>query len=136
MHRVQKKGDELSPQEYDKYITVQHKKKKTVLLENKSPLTCIMKSKATPPNITSPDKMEVCGIIDEFPDDTSPVMMEDCVNKHLDDITRKYLNEINEIGVDEEGVEKYLMENEDVIYRDATKNEPETNWCILKEVIE
>ena len=35
----------------------------------------------------------------EFPDDTSVAMIEDCVNKNLDD-TKKTFNEINEIGVD------------------------------------
>ena len=39
-------------------------------------------------------------VIDEFPDDTSTSTMEDCVNNNLDDINRKYLNEINETGVD------------------------------------
>ena len=34
--------------------------------------------------------------------------MEDFVNKNLDDRTRKNLNEINEIGVDEEGGEKNI----------------------------
>ena len=46
--------------------------------------------------------MEVCELIYELPGDTSPVVMEDCVNNNLDDITRKYLNEINDIGVDED----------------------------------
>ena len=36
--------------------------------------------------------MELCEVGDEFPDDTYPVLMEDCVNKNVDDITRKYLN--------------------------------------------
>ena len=62
-----------------------------------------MKRKAKLPKITSPAMMEVCEVIYECPDDTSPVVIEDCVNKNLDDITRKYLNEINQIGVDEEG---------------------------------
>ena len=52
--------------------------------------------------------MEVCELIDEFPDNTSLVLMEYCGNKNLDDRNRKVLNEINEIGVDEEGVEKKL----------------------------
>ena len=39
-------------------------------------------------------------VIHEFPYDTSIDMMEDCVKKNLDDRKRKYLNEINEIGVD------------------------------------
>ena len=47
--------------------------------------------------------MEVCEVIYGFPDNTYPVLMEDCVNNNLDDITRNDLNEINEIGVGEEG---------------------------------
>ena len=61
-------------------------------------------------------------------------MVEDCVNNNLDGITRKYLNEINEIGVNEEGVGGY-MESEDGIDREVTENEPEINWGTLKEVI-
>ena len=49
--------------------------------------------------------MEVCEVIYGFPDETYPVVMKDCFNKNLDDITRTYLNEINEIGVDEGGGE-------------------------------
>ena len=41
-------------------------------------------------------------LIDEFPYDTSTAIMEYCVNKNLDGIHRKYLNEINEIVVDGE----------------------------------
>ena len=47
-HRY-KKGDELSSQEYDKEIKVQYKNKKTLLLENKSLLTCIMKRESNIP---------------------------------------------------------------------------------------
>ena len=65
------------------------------------PLTCIINSKATLPKITSPAMMEVCEIIDECSDDKSPVVMEDCVNKNLADITRKYYNETNDFGVNE-----------------------------------
>ena len=61
--------------------------------------------------------------------------MEDCVNKNLDYINRKYLNEINDIALDEE-VGDYLIENENVIHIDVTENEPETNWDTLKKVIE
>ena len=42
-------------------------------------------------------------LIYEFPDDTSTALMEDCFNNNLDDINKKCLNEINEIGVDEDG---------------------------------
>ena len=39
-------------------------------------------------------------VIGECSDDTSTAMMEDFVNKNLDDRNRKYLNEINYISVD------------------------------------
>ena len=68
LHSVQKKGDELSSQEYDKDRTGQYKK-----------------SKGTLPNTTYPDMIEICKVRDEFTDDTSPVLMEDCVNKNLDE---------------------------------------------------
>ena len=32
--------------------------------------------------------MNICEVIDECPDDTSPVVMEDCVNKNLDETHR------------------------------------------------
>ena len=54
----------------------------------------------------SPAMMEVWEVIYECPDETSTFVMEDCVNKNLDDTTRKYLNAINDIGVDKEGGEK------------------------------
>ena len=44
--------------------------------------------------------------------------------------------EINEIGVDEDGGETKYIENKDVIHRDITENEPETNQDILKNLIE
>ena len=53
LHRVQKKGEELSSQEYDKDRTVQYKK-----------------MKATIPKITSPDIMDICEVRDECPDGT------------------------------------------------------------------
>ena len=53
--------------------------------------------------------MEGCEVRDECPDETSPVVMEYYVNKNLDDISRKYLNDINEIGVNEEGGKMFLL---------------------------
>ena len=58
-------------QEYDKYLTVQYKKKK-----------------ATLPKITSPAMMEICEVRYEFTDDTYPVVMRDFVNNNLDEIHR------------------------------------------------
>ena len=57
-------------------------------MENKSPLTYMMKGKATLPNITYPDMMEVCEVIDKLLYDTSPVVMEDYVNYEHDDSIR------------------------------------------------
>ena len=49
-------------------------------------------------------------------------MIEDSLNKKLDDTNRKYLNEINEIGVDEWRGETKYIENEGVISRDINEN--------------
>ena len=67
LHRVQNKGEELSSQKYNKYRTVQYKKRK-----------------ATLPKIISPDMAEICEIGYECPDESYPVVMEYCVNKNLD----------------------------------------------------
>ena len=80
--------------------------------------------------------MEVFEVIDECPDEKYTVVTEYCANKDLDYTTRKYLNDINKIGVDEEVGENKFIENEDVINRDVTKNEPENNQDTLKKVIE
>ena len=50
-------------------------------------------------------------VIYECPYDTSTAMIEDFVNKHLDDTNRNYLNQINYICVDEEGGETKDIEN-------------------------
>ena len=47
-----------------------------------------MKRESTLHKITSLDMMEVCEVIDYLPDYKSPVVMEYCVNKNLDDINR------------------------------------------------
>ena len=65
-------------------------------MENNMPLTCMMKGKSTPPNITSPAMMEVCEVIDKPPDDTYPVVMEDYVDDEHEDIIREYLVEKND----------------------------------------
>ena len=71
LHRVQKKWEELSSQEYDKYRTVQYKKRK-----------------ATLPKITIPAVVEICDVRDKYPDDSYQVVMEDCVNNNLDETHR------------------------------------------------
>ena len=51
-------------------------------------------------------------------------------------IWEKYLNNINEIGVDEDWGETKDTKNEYVIHRNTNENEPENNRDTLKKVIE
>ena len=67
LHRVQQKWDKVLYQEYEKYRTVQHKKRK-----------------ATLPKIAYPAMMDICEA--KLPDDTSLVNMEEGIND------RKYYN--------------------------------------------
>ena len=53
--------------------------------------------------------MEICEKTDYWPDYTYPIVMENYVNKNLDDVFRKVLNEISEIVVNEDGGEKKLL---------------------------
>ena len=69
MHKVQKKGEELLHQEYEKDRTVQYKKSKSTQF-----------FKITPPAV-----VEICEFRDEYPDDSSPILMEDCVNNNLNE---------------------------------------------------
>ena len=47
--------------------------------------------------------MDTCEeVIYECSDDTPTAIMEHCANINVDDTTKNYLNEINDIGVDEE----------------------------------
>ena len=71
LHRVPKKGENLSSQEYDKDRKVQHKKRK-----------------ATLPNITSTAKMNASEA--EFSDETSPIDKEEGVNDRKYDKNEKY----------------------------------------------
>ena len=74
LHMVQKKGYYLSSQQNEQEVIVPYKNNKAILLENKMPMTCMMKWKATIPKITSPAMMEECEVIDEFIDEISPVV--------------------------------------------------------------
>ena len=73
----------------------------------KIPLNCMIKEKATIPNITSPAMMDVYEVINKFPDETSPVVIEDSVNGEHEDGIRKYLvdknytkkNEVRELSI-------------------------------------
>ena len=62
----------------------------------------MMNGKKIPPKITSPDIMEECLVIDECPYDTSPVVVEDCVNDEHEGSIRKDLVERNDIKVNDE----------------------------------
>ena len=77
--------------------------------------------------------IEVCEFRDGCQDEKSPVVMEDCVNKNLDHIPRKYLNELNEIGVNKE-VGIVFTENKYLIYREVTEIGTETNWDTFERV--
>ena len=61
----------MSSQQYDKDRTVKYKNRK-----------------ATLPNIISPDVVATCEVRDEYPDESSPVLMEYCVNTKLDETDR------------------------------------------------
>ena len=67
-HTVQKKGEELSSQQYVKDRTVQYKKKKSSL-----------------PKITPPAVMAKCEVRYVYTDDSSLVVMEGFVNKKLNE---------------------------------------------------
>ena len=75
-------------------------------------------------------------VIYEFPYDTSTDIMEYCLKKNLDERNSKYLNEINDIGVDGKGWETKDIEYEYVIHRDINENEQENICDTLKKVIE
>ena len=66
-----KKGEESSSQKYDRYKTVPYKKRKSTL-----------------PKIISPAVMATFEVRDEYLDNPYPVVMEDCVNKRLDETYR------------------------------------------------
>ena len=131
LHRA-KKGKELSSQEYYKDITVQYKKRIVTL-----------------PKIRSPDMMNICEVIDECPDDISPVSMEDCLNNNLDEIHRDItehdiktnhdtMKMIIEIFSDGQYYDEKKLENknEGVIQRDITTNEIKNNQYTLNKVME
>ena len=50
----------MPPQQYGQEMTITYKNNKTLLLENKMPLTCLIKGKSTHPNITPPAMMDEC----------------------------------------------------------------------------
>ena len=50
------------------------------------------KRKATLPKITSPAVVATCEVIYEYPDDSYTVVMEDFVNKKMDE-THRYISE-------------------------------------------
>ena len=75
--------------------------------------------------------MEECEVINECPDDTSPVVMEDCVNdEHEDSIRNDFIEEdVTEVN-DEVREISIEIENGDVIHTDITENEAEKSGCL------
>ena len=69
-------------------MTAPYKCNKTLLLENNSPLDCMMNGKAKISKITSLAIMELCEVIDESPDYTPPAVMEYCMNDEHEDSIR------------------------------------------------
>ena len=69
-------------------MIVSYNKKKTIIGRKKGTFTCMMKGEATLPNITSPDMIKYCEVIDECPYETSTVVMEDFVDDEHDDSIR------------------------------------------------
>ena len=53
-------------------------------------------------NVTETNQGTLEKVMEAFPDDTSPAMMEDRGSKELDDINQNYFNEENETGLDDE----------------------------------
>ena len=93
----------------------------------------MMNGKETIPRITSPATMEVCEVIYECPDDTSPVVMKYCVNDKHEDSIRKYLVEKNDTKVTDKVREISIeTQNEYVIIIYITDNEPEKIWIPIK----
>ena len=66
-------------------------------------------------------------VIYEWPDETYTNIMEDCVNKKLNDRDWCWWRGRKK--------KKKNVDNEYLIHRDITENEQEINWDTLKEVI-
>ena len=106
-----------------------YKKNKTLLLENESPLTCIMKGKATLSKVISPYMIEECELIDKLPEDTTPVLMGDCLNDEHEDSIRKDLVDRNDTKVNDKVREISIKaENKDVIYKSITDKKQRKIW--------
>ena len=65
-------------------------------------LACMMNGKEILPKIAYPARMKDCEVIYEFPDDISPVVVEDCVNNEHEDGIRNDLIEENDAKVHDE----------------------------------
>ena len=61
----------------------------------------MMKGEATLPKTTYPAMMKICEVIDECTNDTSPVLMQDCVNYEHEDSIRNYLVDKNNTKVND-----------------------------------
>ena len=71
-------------------------------MKNKTPLTCMMKAKEKIPNITPPAIMGDCRVLDYWTDDTSPVLMEACVNDEHEDRIINHMIKENDTKVNDE----------------------------------
>ena len=74
-------------------------------------------------------------VVYECPNETSIVLMKNCVNKNLDHNNRKIWIYITGIGIDAEGKKTKEIDNEYVIHRDNTENEQAINHDTLKKII-
>ena len=83
-------------------MPVSYKNNETILLENNIPLNFMIKGKSTHPYITPPVMMEKFEVVYECPDDTSPVVMEDCLNDEHEDSIRNDPIEENDAEVHDE----------------------------------
>ena len=76
-------------------------------------------------------------VIYEFPDDTSPEIMEDDVNEELDYMNQNDLNDENKMGLHkEEGKKSTENVNYDMMNRNMNENDTETNLYALEELLD
>ena len=78
-------------------MTFPYKNNKALILKTNSLLTCMMKVKSALPNIRPPAIMDECEVVDEFPYNTSQVVMDDCVNdKNRDSIIKDFVEKMKQ----------------------------------------
>ena len=88
------------PQQFEQEMTITHKKNKTLLLENKMLLTCLMEVKSICPNITYPAMMEEYDNIIDIEKVNKSIYRENKdsihinVNENVTETTRDILEEV------------------------------------------